>query len=180
MRLRTCPFFFFFLLVYCIAPALALPSRFFPSLNHDQGFAQSFGNGQPDPSIDASNSAMILSKRVLTLNRDFFLVHYQLGLGWYCYYNILDTVRAVGDLPVQQMEYFFSTVLSLAGAVWANEPAENYREATMGEITLKLMSSDPLPWDWIHDYLIGAASTIEYFDQRLSESSRSLSTGVMG
>lgn len=154
MRLHSRTFSFLFLLVYYIAPALAFPNRFPHSINHSPGFVRSPSKGLPIPTIDASDSTTALSKR--TLNRELFRIHYELGLGWFCYYNVLDMVRPVGDLPLHQMEYFFNTVLSLGGALWAHEPALNYREATMGEITLKLISSDPLPWDWIHDYLIGA------------------------
>lgn len=69
-------------------------------------------------------------------------------------------VVPTGPPPIEQMEHFFNSVLSLGGEIWANEPATTYRSALMGEIALKMTSSEPIMWEWIRGYLIGAASQI--------------------
>lgn len=178
MRLHTRTCSVLFLLVYCIALVLALSNRFFPPTNHSPGLVRSSRNGYLNPSSDASPSRRTLSKRT-TLNRNLFYLNYELGFGWYCYFNLLDTVRPVGPLPVQHMEEFFSAVLSLGGAIWAHEPALSYRVATLGEITLRMVSSEPIQWDWIYHYLLGAASKINGFSPRMAENACSLSADTL-
>lgn len=80
------------------------------------------------------------------------------GFEWYCYYNILDIINPVTPISQQDLEAFYSDILSLAGQVWAFETAQKLRRASVGGITLEFRSSDPIAWEWIHEFLVESVS----------------------
>ena len=137
------------LLLAVITFGSALPNQILPQSVHSRGFSPDFRHAHHD-----LNRTALLSKRDLDRNR--YAVTQYLGLGWFCYFNLLDIVTPLVQIAVQDMEHFFSTVLSMAGDIWANEPAQTWRGARYGEIILEMSSSAPIPWEWIHGYLIGA------------------------
>ncbi|KAI4114873.1 MAG: hypothetical protein LQ345_004426 [Seirophora villosa] len=104
-------------------------------------------------SVSISRSSIV--KRVNRASRGMCFVTSYIGFGWFCYYNLLDVVVHPYLPAIEEMERFFSTVLSLGNA-WAEEPAATIREASIGEIVLRMTSSDPIPWEWILSFLEGA------------------------
>ncbi|KAL8829375.1 MAG: hypothetical protein Q9170_006192 [Blastenia crenularia] len=154
MEIRIHTFFLLFVSLSWIALIAARPNNVFPHIGHSTGLLRSSNHGRFDQSGDASRPTASVSKRTLHPNR--FAVNTYVGLGWYCYFNLLDMIRPFDPVASDTLEQFFTDVLSLGGAVWAHEPAETYRAARLGQMALKITSSDPIQWEWIRQYLVGA------------------------
>lgn len=92
-----------------------------------------------------------------------FAWNYYVGFGWWCYFNMLDVVMPLTPPAVEDMELFFSAVLSFAGNVWAQEPAKSIYRVTVGQIRLNMWSSQPIPFQFIYGYLTGAVCPSIFF-----------------
>lgn len=156
MDLRIHLFSFLVLVLSWSASVSAIPDHGPLSTRSPEGLSRSADRPLSDLRSDFAASKTSISKRSLRLNRDYFSVGYYVGLGWFCYFNLLDVVIPITRPAVEDMELFFSSVMSLAGDVWAHEPAKATRVAAAGQILLRLTSSEPIAWEWIHDFLIGA------------------------
>lgn len=136
--------------------AVGLSNPVFSPIRSPWGLSRTSYYALFDPSDEVSISTTSTPKRYLSLNRRSFCMLHYVGFGWFCYYNLLDLVYHVDPPAIEDMVNFFSSVLSLAGSVWAEEPAANFREAAMGQMILKMTSSHPIPWDWIRSFLLGS------------------------
>lgn len=135
----------------------ALPNRVFPSIGTEALFNSS-KSSLSESGQDVAVTTKSRPKRISPHYRNLFAINQYLGFGWFCYYNALDLVAPSASVAQEDMDRFLSGVLSLAGAVWANEPDKTVRVAAIGQLIFKLASNQPIPWLWIHGYLLGAVS----------------------
>ena len=118
-----------------------------------------------NPREEAVASVAGLNKRVgydIEAIRHRFNVALILGAGWIVKYNRLDWAFSNVNPPSNELIRFYAGVLSLAGAIWAQEPPQNFRQASLGGITLTLRSVDPITWDFISWFLVSAVCPTNY------------------
>lgn len=157
MELRYFQYMAVLLLSFPITFASAVSNQNLPPSRASQGLSYSSRNNQPANSGDILRVfGTSISKRASVINRNGCARNHYLGMGWWCYYNTLDLILPVTMPAIEDMERFFSNVLSLAGDVWSLKPALNFYKVSMGQIILQMKSSEPIPSAWIHEYLKGA------------------------
>ena len=128
-----------------------------PSLLHDD----SLMNLREETMVSVAG----LNKRV---SYDIEAIHHRynvaliLGAGWIVRYNRFDWAFSNVIPPSNQLMRFYTEVLSLGGAVWAQQPPQNFRQASLGGITLTLRSVGPITWDFISWFLISAVCPTAY------------------
>ena len=131
--------------------AFAVPAQL-PAPDLRSAHSHTFRMDQMAHSI--ANSPKSLERR--DLHNEQAAHHVAIVMGWYCIWSTLNVIYPMTEEAIQAFELFFSTALSLAGAVWSTQAARTTRSATMGGITLNLISNAPIPWPWIRDFLISA------------------------
>lgn len=155
MRLCLC-IYSLVLLCSWMTSVSALPNHVIPSTGSTEVLLNKSGSSLFESGQDVAVMTKSRPKRMSRNNRNLFAINHYIGFGWFCYYNALDLVAPPASFAIQDMEHFLSGVLSLAGSVWANEPDERVRVAAIGQLILKMTSNEPIPWHWIHGYLLGA------------------------
>lgn len=143
--------------------AVGLSNPVFSPIRPPWGLSRSSNHAELGVRDSVSNSRSSIVKRVNRASRGMCFVTSYIGFGWFCYYSILDVVVHPYLPAIEEMERFFSTVLSLGNA-WAEEPAATIREASIGEIVLRMTSSDPIPWEWILSFLEGAVCCLDHHE----------------
>lgn len=159
MRIQNCITSLFCILSCQSHVISALPSHF--STSHL--FADEPKHNQLFDTTDSFDTTRTLDAGLQKRANDWNLVHHTpLGDGWFCSQLLMNLVFPISTMGQHAMEAFFTQVLSLSGNVWFNEPWRTAQTAKLGEITLKFISSNPLPQDWVHEYLIWSVS-LDFF-----------------
>ena len=170
MRLRVgvCAILVLRLLNCTVASALSRRSTLRhlpPSLSYDD----SLMNLREESVVSVAGLNRRVSYDVAAMH-DRLNVALVLGAGWIVRYNRLDWAFSNVIPPSNELIRFYAEVLSLAGAVWAQEPAQNFRQASLGGITLTLWSTGPITWNFLNWFLISAVCPPNYSLAFLSHS----------
>ncbi len=160
MRLHLCISFLIFVCSWTPS-GFASPHHVFPSKGSTEVLSKSSDARLSKSAHDMATTRRSRPKRWLHANQNLFAINYYLGAGWSCYYNSLDFIYPGSAVAEEDLERFLSGVLSLAGAVWANQPDRTVRVASLGQLILKVTSNEPIPWQWIHGYLLGAVRPVQ-------------------
>lgn len=143
----------------------ALPSHF--STSHL--FADEPTHNQSFHTIDSFDTMRISDAALRKRATNWNMVHHApMADGWVCSQLMMSLVYPTTSIAQHTMQAFFTQILSLSGNVWLNEPWRTAQTAKWGEITIKFISSNPLPQDWVHEYLIWSVSLVFF----LADSSR--------
>lgn len=104
--------------------------------------------------VDAASTIKLDRRDWRDVQRNIFSTMISIGGGWVAHYNALDFVGTNAHVAVKELEEFYLQILELGAIVWANQPPQTQREASLGGITLLLQSNAPvLSWEWIQGFL---------------------------
>ena len=89
------------------------------------------------------------------IKRFAFINTSDMANGWTRMYNILDLVSPPTPRAAADLMQFYSDTLMLGSDDWANEAPQPYREASSGSLRLDFQSNEPIPWDFLGNFLAG-------------------------
>jgi len=105
--------------------------------------------------VNAASTADLIKRDWRTTHRNLFATTIQIGGGWIAHYNALDFIGGNVHVAVEELADFYHQILELGAIVWANQPPQTQREASLGGITLLFQSNTPvISWEWIQGFLI--------------------------
>lgn len=93
---------------------------------------------------DVSALDPYLTKRDWRIHLNLFAVTVGIGGRWTLQYHALDLIQAPGRPALSTLIQFYKDVLLIGRDDWANEPAQFYREASLGSLKLILQSNQPI------------------------------------
>lgn len=104
--------------------------------------------------IDAASTTSLIRRDWRDAHRNIFSTTITIGGGWVAHYNVLDCIGSNVQVAIEELQEFYHQILELGAMVWANQPPQRYREASLGGITLLLQSNAPvISWEWIQGFL---------------------------
>lgn len=104
--------------------------------------------------IDAASITSLIRRDWRDAHRNIFSTTIAIGGGWVAHYNILDFIGSNVQVAIEELQEFYHQILELGAMVWAHQPPQRYREASLGGITLLLQSNAPvISWEWIQGFL---------------------------
>jgi len=104
--------------------------------------------------VSAASTSDLSKRDWRDAHRNLFATTISIGGGWIAHYNVLDFIGSNVHIAVEELTEFYYEILDLGAIVWANQPPQTQREASLGGITLLLQSNSPvISWEWIQGFL---------------------------
>lgn len=98
----------------------------------------------------------ILTKRDWRTMRNVFAAVQYIGNGWSLHFRSLDICHTNVDFAASELLDFYNQVLAAALPAWSRQPPATAHGATLGDVSIHFRSDVPIPWDFIHSYLLAA------------------------
>ncbi len=105
--------------------------------------------------VNTASTPKLIRRDWRDAHRNIFATTIYIGGGWVAHYNVLDFIGSNVHVAVEELTEFYYGILDLGAIVWANQPPQTQREASLGGITLLLQSNAPvISWEWIQGFLL--------------------------
>ncbi|KAI4170618.1 MAG: hypothetical protein LQ343_004850 [Gyalolechia ehrenbergii] len=88
--------------------------------------------------------------------RNVFAAVQYIGNGWSLHFRSLDICHTNVDFAASELLDFYNQVLAAALPAWSRQPPATAHGATLGDVSIHFRSDVPIPWDFIHSYLLAA------------------------